>query len=217
VIELTERLIQTCLSSGASIRQQSIRRGINLAPDGSSTQTAMTHTGAALRYLHSSRPRDSRPTSFVRMYRHVSDCSQIQLGLIRPTSREIDMNRSWMVGLTGAALLVFVVGCAGGDVPNLAKDVTGRVTLNGQPVADAVVLFEPQSGRPSSGKTDADGRFVLYYSETHTGAVPGQHIVRVSKMEEEAGQELIPERYNFGSTLTETVTMDGPNDFTIEL
>lgn len=128
------------------------------------------------------------------------------------------MNRSWMVQLASAALLlVMAVGCVSGDAPGLAKEVTGRVTLKGQPLEDAVVLFEPKSGRPSSGKTDADGRFVLYYSESYQGAVPGEHTVRISKMEGEAGQELIPDRYNFNSTLTQTVTKEGPNDFTIEL
>jgi hypothetical protein len=143
--------------------------------------------------------------------------AEIDLVYLR-VSQERDMNRNWMVGWTGAVvLLVFAVGCVASDVPDLAKDVTGRVTLKGQPVEDAIVVFEPKSGRPSSGKTDADGRFVLYYSEAYTGAVPGEHTVRVSKMEGEAGQELIPERYNFGSTLTETVTKEGPNDFTFDL
>src|SRR5512138_20654 len=90
----------------------------------------------------------------------------------------------------GLALLALVAGCGGsgaGDLPELAE-VTGRVTMAGQPLEGAIVVFEPrQGGSLSTGVTDADGRFELIYSQDHKGAVPGQHTVKVSKMDGEAG------------------------------
>lgn len=121
-------------------------------------------------------------------------------------------------GLLGCLLVLTTLsGCGGSDAPDLAENVTGRVTLNGQAVQDAIVTFEPQGGRPSSGVTDAEGRFVLYYSESHQGALPGEHLVRISKMSGEAGDELIPAQHNINSTRTVTVSKEGPNDFTFEL
>jgi hypothetical protein len=118
--------------------------------------------------------------------------------------------------LPAAVLFAAVAGCVGQDSPELAS-VTGKVTMNGQPLQDAIVVFEPQSGRPSAGTTEADGSFYLQYSESLKGAVPGQHTVRISKMEGEAGDELIPAKYHANSTMTETVSKDGENDFQFEL
>jgi hypothetical protein len=118
--------------------------------------------------------------------------------------------------LPATLLLAGVVGCAGQNSPELAS-VTGKVTMNGQPLQDAIVVFEPQSGRPSTGRTEADGTFFLYYSESLKGAVPGQHTVRISKMEAEAGAELIAAKYHTGSTMSETVSKDGENNFQFDL
>jgi hypothetical protein len=115
------------------------------------------------------------------------------------------------------AALHGVCGCGGSNSPDLAEDVTGRVTLNGRPVQEAIVVFEPQNGRPSTGVTDAEGNFSLNFSPTDKGAIPGQHTVRISKMDGEAGDELIPVKYNASSALTENVTKDGSNTFVFDL
>lgn len=76
-----------------------------------------------------------------------------------------------------ALLCASLAGCGGG--PNIVN-VTGRVTRGGQPVKDLTLSFEPESGRPSWGLTDADGRFTLHYSRERDGAVVGKHRVYVA-------------------------------------
>ena len=52
--------------------------------------------------------------------------------------------------------------------------VTGTVTLDGKPLANASVRFQPTGGgRPSAGFTDEDGVYVLDYSMTEAGAEVG--------------------------------------------
>lgn len=78
--------------------------------------------------------------------------------------------------------LVGLCGCGGGgaDVPDLGG-VTGKLTVNGQPLANAVVTFNPVAdGRPSSGVSDSDGTYELMYTVDNAGATIGQHSVVVT-------------------------------------
>lgn len=116
-----------------------------------------------------------------------------------------------------AVLTTFIWGCgASSDLPTLVP-VTGQVTMGGKPLEEANVTFVPEKGGVSSGMTDAEGKFELYYSGGHEGAVPGRHTVRISKMKGEAGEELIPPKFNEASTITKDVTEAGPNEFQIDL
>lgn len=77
-------------------------------------------------------------------------------------------------------------GCAAGDV----AAVSGRVTLDGKPLAGVWVNFYPAAapGRPNPGypsvsaaPTDADGRYTLTIPQTRqAGAVVGPHAVSVN-------------------------------------
>jgi hypothetical protein len=79
-------------------------------------------------------------------------------------------------------------GCGGGaDVPTLGT-VTGKVTVDGQPLAGAMVTFSPVAdGRPSSGTTGSDGTYTLQYNVDNAGATIGQHTVMVTAGGEDAG------------------------------
>jgi hypothetical protein len=69
--------------------------------------------------------------------------------------------------------------------------VSGRVTLNGYPLPNAAVMFQPIAGRDdihpgpgSVGTTDANGRYtLLVVGKNWRGAVVGKHRVRISMME----------------------------------
>lgn len=81
-------------------------------------------------------------------------------------------------------------GCGGGDLPvNL---VTGQVTLDGEPVADALVTFIPlaQGGMYASGMTDQGGMFRLNTNAGSArpggGAMAGDYAVTVAKQERPA-------------------------------
>lgn len=85
--------------------------------------------------------------------------------------------------------LLFVVGCGGSDAAKSARPkvvpATGLVKYKGQPVADATVVFVPDSpaGVAANATTDGDGKFVLKAFDPDEGAVPGKYKVTVSKVE----------------------------------
>lgn len=66
-------------------------------------------------------------------------------------------------------------GCS--DAPEVAE-VSGVVTLNGEPLEFIHVEFWPDAGPRSFGKTDANGKFTLQTDDrTQSGAAPGSHKV----------------------------------------
>jgi len=72
-------------------------------------------------------------------------------------------------------MLTAMAGC--GDKLQVAE-VTGVVTLNGEPLEFVHVEFWPEVGPRSFGKTDASGKFTLQTDDrTQPGAVPGSHKV----------------------------------------
>src|SRR5688572_22396068 len=89
-----------------------------------------------------------------------------------------------------AAVAVLSAGCS--SEPYKTAPVSGRVTLNGQPLASAAVLFQPVAtegnnnpGPGSYGVTDADGRYTLVLVGKETkGAVVAKHKVRIAAHDE---------------------------------
>ncbi len=80
-----------------------------------------------------------------------------------------------------ALLMLVAVGC-GRQGPTLLP-VSGVVTLDGRPVAEAGLIFTPvEEGPVASGSTDAQGRFQLR-TVNEFGAVAGEHLVTVTKQE----------------------------------
>lgn len=81
------------------------------------------------------------------------------------------------LGILAVMLLAGASGCGGGLVP-----VTGVVTLDGQPVEGAMVLFVPEDnrGRPAQGVTAGDGSFTLS-TGMEPGAAAGDYKVLVTK------------------------------------
>ncbi|EAQ82703.1 hypothetical protein [Blastopirellula marina] len=83
----------------------------------------------------------------------------------------------------GSCCLIALIGC--GSNPYLP--VSGTVLLDGQPLEDAKLIFEPigdsqgnTSGRPSYGRTDASGQYSLHCPiADQDGAAIGQHRVRI--------------------------------------
>lgn len=103
------------------------------------------------------------------------------------------------------AASVLFAGCSGGpsDTPEVGL-VSGTVTLDGQPAANLQVAFQPESGRPSLGRTDSAGKYTLSYSASTTGAKVGKGLFKISTAvpesgDEESGEdvpETLPKRYN---------------------
>lgn len=113
-----------------------------------------------------------------------------------------------------AAAIVASAGCGRGDRPDLGR-VHGVVTLDGQPLAEAYVQFDPGAVRGSTGVTDADGRYELVYIRDIKGAAVGEHTVRITTGTE-TDPEILPPRYHAQTTLRETVT-SGRNEIDFAL
>ena len=79
-------------------------------------------------------------------------------------------------------LVATIAGCGESDYP----PVSGKVTMNGQPVPSVTVVFTPvgsasapNPGPYSTGVTDEQGNFTLQTRRDDGGAVPGPHRVGI--------------------------------------
>jgi hypothetical protein len=134
--------------------------------------------------------------------------------------------RATFLGPALALPLALVVGCGSG--PKYAP-VSGRVTLNGQPLANATVSFQPiaegsiNAPAPgATGRTNANGEYTLASADGRTGAWVGKHRVRITAVAEQVGEgdarpprggwpqaDKVPPRYNKDSKEEFTVPAGG--------
>jgi hypothetical protein len=106
-----------------------------------------------------------------------------------------------------------IAGC-GQSGPELAA-VSGRVTVDGQPMENLDVTFQPDEMRPASyGRTDASGHYELGYKRGVQGALLGQHTVRIRSLDAKAPQ--IAARFNAQSELRREVKA-GENEFDFDV
>lgn len=133
----------------------------------------------------------------------------------------------YILCLFGVAL-----GCVD-DKPYELAPVRGKVTLDGEVIEGAVVSFQPRStgsfnvGPGSTGKCDKTGFFELTTIKREPGAVVGKHRVRIYSANHElknshddsevASKELVPEIYNYRSTLEFEVPLKGSDEANFSL
>ncbi|MDX1945910.1 MAG: carboxypeptidase-like regulatory domain-containing protein [Pirellulaceae bacterium] len=103
-------------------------------------------------------------------------------------------------------LFVVLATLAGCGAPDFAE-VTGKVTLDGEPLVFATVEFQPPGGSPAYGVTGDDGTYRLEWSATQSGVPIGQHRVRITSWRESKPKERerVPERYNKATELAREV------------
>jgi hypothetical protein len=132
------------------------------------------------------------------------------------------MRARWLLGLA----VVSVMGCGG----RTFAPVSGKVTLNGKPLAGATVVFQPvapegsieAAGPGSQAKTDDKGEFTLKCATGENGAVVGKHRVMISLLDTKVGESderaprggwplenQVPVRYNDQTELTRDVPPGG--------
>lgn len=74
---------------------------------------------------------------------------------------------------------LLLTGCGGSNL----QPLTGTVTLDGKPLADAAISFIPvEGGRPASGNSDADGKFTIASYTAGDGLPPGSYKVTIVKI-----------------------------------
>jgi hypothetical protein len=114
--------------------------------------------------------------------------------------------------------LLFLPGC--GYRTNI-RPVKGKITLDGKPLADASVSFQPlvvksdpaSEGMGSYGRTNSAGEFELRLVDTdERGAVIGTHAVRISIVQRGMGDDEISTADN---ALPRSVR-DGTEHFTVQ-
>lgn len=98
--------------------------------------------------------------------------------------RELQM-RSCLVW---CVLSLTLVGCGGGaSVPKgrpKTNPYSGVLTMDGKPVEGASVTFHPkQGGHAATGRTDAEGKFVLQTFVEGDGVVPAEYGISVIKLQ----------------------------------
>jgi hypothetical protein len=120
----------------------------------------------------------------------------------------MDRRRRCCLSLMAAGLILQCPAC--GEAPPAIKDkkptfaVQGKILVDGQPLADAVVTFHPhgEAGAKvtrSYAKTDASGSFKLSTYEPGDGAPAGRYLVTVYQDPDQPGASL-PERYHSPAT-----------------
>ena len=116
-----------------------------------------------------------------------------------------------------AITVLTILGCSRSHQPPLGL-VSGTVTLDGVPLANAIVRFTPAGpGRTSEGISDNDGHYRLLYLRTIPGANIDRHTVRITTASEEnGGRELLPPRYHSRTEL-EARVVSGSNDLDFAL
>ena len=110
-----------------------------------------------------------------------------------------------MIRMLAIACCIAAVACVGcGESGPPLGQVSGTVTMDGQPLANALVTFTPEAGgRGSTGKTDASGKYELAFVDSK-GALIGAHKVSVTTIKEAAAAVEMssdsPEYANQGSS-----------------
>jgi hypothetical protein len=147
-------------------------------------------------------------------------------------------SRSQSLGLFIAWLLVISLpGCGGGDedAPQRAA-VEGSVSFDNQPLRQGVIRFVPTNGTegPKTSVLITQGKFS---AEAENGPIVGTHRIEIESTDtaglaiddEDALARLqsgppqpfevveVPASYNRQSTLTKTVTAEGPNSYEFSL
>lgn len=129
-----------------------------------------------------------------------------------------------------AALLVVLVGCDSG--PKVVP-VGGKITLDGKPLANASVNFQPmatgmstKAGPGAYATTDAAGSYTLRSVSTdEPGAVVGMHRVEIDLKVESDDRDpklrpppkVLPARYNRQSELQFEVPSTGTSEANFDL
>jgi glycine/D-amino acid oxidase-like deaminating enzyme len=134
---------------------------------------------------------------------------------------------------TRLVIVSAVLLASGCGSPRIAP-VSGVVTLNGKPLAGAIVSFQPikedkgpgKALPTSSGTTDENGAYTLKTTTDQEGALVGRHTVSIIRINPQAVNrdtrhvtgtglpppDSLPDRYNEKSELTCEVPPEGKRD-----
>ena len=125
-----------------------------------------------------------------------------------------------------AAMMMLIVALEAGCGPSrpVLLPAEGLVTLDGKPLADAAVAFQPKAGgRPASARTDASGRFKVGTYTPQDGALPGEHTVTIAAVESSGPPNapevrwITPKKYSNNQSGFSATVAAGSKTFTFDL
>ena len=140
-------------------------------------------------------------------------------------SQENQRLASRLLVLCSTVVAIAIAGCGSSDDGRPRGVVRGMVTLDGSPLPEGEIYFLTPSAGDIERLTILDGNF-------YGKALPGERMISISvtkmmdpppstmpgiEFTEKVPTETLPARYNAETTLTATVSADGPNEFTFEL
>ena len=132
-------------------------------------------------------------------------------------------------------ILVALFGCSG--KPYSVAQVSGKVTLDGKPLAKASITFAPMAtkeniapGPTATGLTDADGHYTLIFDKSTPGAVVGKCRIYITSVvsdgvadDRDGGppvkrvKDKVPIKYNLNTELTYDVPASGTDQANFDL
>lgn len=133
-------------------------------------------------------------------------------------------NMSWMIaGFVGGALALTSVGCRKNEVE--LGSVTGRVTLDGQPVRGVFIVFQPDGRKSALALLDADGKYTLQYNVKNAGTVVGKQGIFLQKPLDDQLDDVrragidVPTKFpkKFGQIFETVEVKSGWNEFNLDL
>jgi len=97
----------------------------------------------------------------------------------------------------GSLLLVLIAGCAASEAVEAPEShfVTGRVTMDGEPLKGAIVKFVPTGstrGDECMGQTDDTGLYTVKQFRGHEGAQSGKFLVVIEHHVKPDGSPMLP-------------------------
>jgi hypothetical protein len=102
---------------------------------------------------------------------------------LEPGIKIFAMNRCLLWQLLAMCAAV-MVGCSNDHTTDYSQlklvNAYGQVTLDGKPLANAVITFDAEDGQFSYGMTDSGGDFTLQIDSEQSGVTPGTKTVRIS-------------------------------------
>ncbi|MFG0261640.1 MAG: hypothetical protein ACF788_04545 [Novipirellula sp. JB048] len=117
--------------------------------------------------------------------------------------------------MISVAVLSLVSGCGRSDLPPLGT-VSGKVTLDGEPLSGVIINFKPEEGRAATATTDAQGNYTLTYTYRVAGTKTGPSTVMFEWPLGEPGRA-IPTKYTGLNSELKVDVGDGDNELNFPL
>lgn len=126
---------------------------------------------------------------------------------------------TWRLGILPLIIVCPVLsGCGGVEPKDGLVEAYGYVTLDGEPLAKALVTFDHPSEAGTYGRTDSSGYFEMKFTMSQEGAFQGENEVSFSTADPEMGiEEIVPNQFLPGKSDLKAEVTDGGSPYNFDL